>query len=122
MRRRPTLTSLAAVAALALALSGCAPASVEVSGTWGDQNQQGMPALELGPNGALSGTDGCNQLVGEYVATGTDLIFENVASTMMFCEGVDTWLSALATASVAGDSMTIFDSSGVEIGSLQRAE
>jgi len=114
---------LVLIGALSLSLAGCAaPAAIQVTGTWGDQTQQGTPSLELGPNGALSGTDGCNQLVGEYVATGADLVFEQVASTKMFCEGIDTWLANLATASVTGDTMTLFDSAGVEIGSLERAE
>lgn len=117
--RRVALTSLALVA---LSLAGCAPATIQVAGTWGDPTAEGQPSLELGPNGAVSGTDGCNQLVGEYVATGSELVFEEVASTKMFCEGVDTWLANLATASVADDSMTLFDSSGVEIGTLKRTE
>lgn len=108
--------------ALAVSLVGCTPTAIQVTGAWGEPGQEGMPVLELGPNGALSGSDGCNRLVGEYVATGSSLVFEEVASTQMFCEGVDTWLSGLATASVEGDSMIIFDSAGVEIGSLTRAE
>ena len=112
----------AGIALVALFLTGCAPATIQVTGTWGDATTQGEPSLELGPNGALSGTDGCNQLVGEYTVTGSELVFEQVASTKMFCDGIDTWLATLATASVTDDSMTLFDSSGVEIGSLERSE
>ena len=51
-----------------------------------------------------------------------DLTFENVASTLMACADVDTWLSALDTATIDGSTMTVFDESGDEIGTLERSE
>ena len=39
---------------------------------------------------------------------------------MMLCEGVDTWLSALVTGEVDGDTLTILDIDGNEIGTLAK--
>jgi heat shock protein HslJ len=116
----PKIFLVTAALASVFFVAGCAPATTQVSGTWGDTSQQSSPSLELGANGALAGTDGCNRLVGEYQATTDEVIFEQVASTMMFCEEIDTWLSRLSTATVNENTMTIFDKNGVEIGTLTR--
>lgn len=116
----PKILLVTAALASVFFVAGCAPATTQVSGTWGDTSRQSSPSLELGANGALSGTDGCNRLVGEYQATNDAIIFDQVASTMMFCEDVDTWLSGLSTATVNDKTMTIFDKNGVEIGTLTR--
>ena len=140
MLRSTTLTGTILLAA-ALALSGCATGGAteddgapsasasadEISagaaaGTWGDADDTTQPSLELAEDGTLSGTDGCNQLSGQWTENGVDLTFENVASTMMACADVDTWLSALDTATIDGSTMTVFDESGDEIGTLERSE
>lgn len=101
------------------ATSGSAGSSGDASpvGTWGETE---IAYLELGEDGALSGTDGCNRLIGSWEADGTAVTFVGVATTMMACEGVDTWLSALDTAEVDRDSMTVFDIAGEQIGVLDR--
>ena len=140
MLRSTTLTGTIILAA-ALALSGCAtgggtgyggsptpsPAAHEITpgaaaGTWGDAHHTTQPSLELAEDGTLSGTDGCNQLSGQWTENGVDLTFENVASTMMACADVDTWLSALDTATIDGSTMTVHDESGKDIGTLERTE
>lgn len=140
MLRSTTLPGTILLAA-ALALSGCAtgggtedggsPAASasadEISagaaaGTWGDADDTTQPSLELAEDGTLSGTDGCNQLSGQWTENGVDLTFENVASTMMACADVDTWLSALDTATIDGSTMTVHDESGTDIGTLERTE
>ena len=140
MLRSTTLTGTILLAA-ALALSGCATGSGtddggspaasasadEISagtaaGTWGDVDDTTQPSLELAEDGTLSGTDGCNQLSGQWIENGVDLTFENVASTLMACAEVDTWLSALDTATIDGSTMTVFDESGYEIGTLERSD
>ena len=50
------------------------------AGTWGDTDDSTEPSLELAEDGTLSGTDGCNQLSGQWTENGVDLTFENVAS------------------------------------------
>ena len=56
----------------------------------------------LADDGSLTGTDGCNRLVGTWTAEADTVTFADVASTRMACDGVDTWLSALATGTIAG--------------------
>lgn len=114
--------TLTLVVACALALSGCASAQPGVVGVWGNPDTTSKPSLELGDNGELTGTDGCNRLMGSYTVQGDKITFEGVASTLMYCEGVDTWLSALASATVTGNDMTVFDRAGAEIGTLERAD
>ena len=94
---------------------------VDPVGTWGDAATADEPSLVLGDDGALTGTDGCNRLIGTWAAEADTVTFVEVASTRMMCEGVDTWLSALATGTVDGDTLTVFDESGEEIGTLERA-
>ncbi|SNU00395.1 META domain-containing protein [Ruaniaceae bacterium KH17] len=112
----------AGLAASLLLISACSDGgSAGPEGTWGTE-AEGQPQLVLADDGALSGTDGCNQLMGSWEKTDGDGVdFGEVASTMMFCEGVDTWLVGLSTGSVEGDTLHIFDASGTEIGTLARA-
>lgn len=118
----PTHIMLGAALAAIITLSGCSVPEVQVAGTWGDTSVATEPSLELGTNGALAGTDGCNRLIGEYQANENELIFEQVGSTMMFCEEIDTWLSGLATATIGDDTMTVFDATGEKIGTLTRSD
>lgn len=112
----------AAAAVLALSLSACAQ-QASAYGTWGtpDSKQQGEPGLQLGEDGKVSGTDGCNRLMGTFEVKGDTVTFGALASTMMFCEGVDTWLGKAVTATVKGDQLTIFDQDKSKIGTLKRA-
>ena len=63
--------------------------------------------LELAEDGALTGSDGCNQLTGTWEVDGTEVEFGDLAATMMACEDVDTWLSGAESATVDGDEMTV---------------
>ncbi|HWL01581.1 MAG TPA: META domain-containing protein [Microbacteriaceae bacterium] len=126
-----TMQTLAAVGvgalALTFSLAGCAPATPSgpggdassAVGTWGS-DAQGEPNLSLTEDGKLSGTDGCNRLTGSWTQDGATVDFGQVASTMMFCEGVDTWLIDLSTGTVEGSTLHILDADGVEIGTLSR--
>src|SRR3954470_10330617 len=118
---RKTLIADAAGGALAVALllTGCAPAAAPPAGTWGSSTQ-GEPQLVLQANGSLSGTDGCNRLTGTWSKNGKTVTFGEVASTRMACAEVDTWLINLATGTVAGKTMHILDAAGTEIGTLSR--
>lgn len=111
----------AAAAVAALTLTGCSSASASPVGSWGDASKRDQPSLELSEDGKVTGTDGCNRLMGGYSEEGGTVQFEQLASTMMYCEGVDTWLSKASSATVSGDTLTIADESGTEIGTLQRA-
>jgi len=91
-----------------------------VVGTWGEPDVEGQPSLVLGEDGSLGGNDGCNTLFGDYTVEGDTVTFGVIGSTMMFCEGVDTWLTSASTAKLDGDTLVISDESGAEIGTLTR--
>lgn len=120
-------TSAAAglLAAALLALSACASTAPGVVGVWGDPDAQGLPSLEFtaegeDSDGEYSGTDGCNRVGGVYTVNGSTVDLGMMRSTLMFCEGVDTWLSQARTASLEGDVLTFLDEGGQQIGTLER--
>lgn len=119
-----TVLSLTAVAALAIALSGCAsnPGSGgnDATGSWGKVDVQSEPSLDLAEGGKLSGTDGCNRLMGTWTQDGDTVKFSELASTMMACEGVDTWLNKATGGTVNGSTLTLTDADAGTIGTLER--
>jgi len=88
-------------------------------------------SLEFGDDGALSGSGGCNRLMGSYTATDGAVSFDGLASTEMAClepEGLmeqeTAFLAALATAatySVEGDKLEMRTADGAIALSLTRA-
>ena len=115
------ISALALLGAVLL-LSSCAamtPGSPDAVGSWGTDGP-GQPNLVLEADGKLHGTDGCNRLVGSYEASGTTITFGPMGGTRMFCEGVDTWLSHAAGATLGADTLEITDAQGQRIGSLER--
>jgi heat shock protein HslJ len=127
MQRR--MFTAAVLLAAAAALTACAGNAGtggsdpdDPVGTWGDAKAAGEPSLVLASDGKLSGTDGCNQLSGAWTDDEDTITFDNVASTMMACEDVDTWLSKLSTGTVSGDTLTVYDTRGKEIGTLERGK
>lgn len=126
-RMRNVIIGGGAVAAL-LVLTGCLGAQgsaqggdVDPVGTWGDPSVEAEPYLSLAEDGSLTGSDGCNRLSGSWSVDEADqVLFENVASTRMFCEGVDDWLSSLSAAEISGTTMTVLGQDGSEIGQLER--
>lgn len=119
-RLRAALGAAALIAA-ALTLSACsAPASVV--GTWGDTGAKDKPSLVFEENGEFHGTDGCNQVGGSWKADGSKIDLGAMRTTLMFCDGVDTWLAGAATATLKGDTLTVNDQGGAEIGTLNRAK
>jgi len=90
-------------------------------GVWGEAGIHGTPYLEFFDDHRLAGTDGCNRLIGGWTAKGDAVEFGQLASTMMFCEGVDTWLSQAATATRQGATLTVLNDAGTPIGTLKRS-
>ncbi|MGO4534679.1 META domain-containing protein [Leifsonia sp. 2MCAF36] len=119
--RRIHLAAVAIVAATLL-LAGCAgtPSGAAVVGRWGSTSS-GQPNLDIQNDGTFSGTDGCNRLSGQGQIDGDQITFGAIASTLMACEGVDTWLSKAATGKASGSTMTILDKAGSTIGTLKRS-
>lgn len=113
---------LIALAATVTLFTGCAPANnspVAIPGIWGASPESGDAYLELADTGDLSGSDGCNRLIGGWIADGdTAVTFTELGSTRMACDGVDTWLSNATSATLDGKTMTVLDASGNDIGTL----
>lgn len=121
-----------AVAAIALlATAGCATnsqpnddapgADVEISdidGTTWSAPDSAEPYLTFASETKVEGNDGCNGFSGEYAIEGDTITLSNLMSTMKACPDVDTWLSDAATAAVDGETLTVFDSEGEELGTL----
>lgn len=103
-----------------LLLTACAGGKAAAEGSWGTEADN-KPLLVLEHDGSLHGTDGCNRLMGAWKQSDDGTIdFGEVATTMMACEGVDTWLSTLSTGELKGQTMHVFDGDGNEIGTLTR--
>ena len=113
---------LGLVAGLALAtpllISGCTY-TPSPAGTWGEGGE-GKPQLVIDEQGGVGGTDGCNTIVSDWTSAASGIIFGEVLGTLMYCEGVDTWLLDMKTAVIRGDELHILDRDGTEIGSLKR--
>lgn len=118
----------AVCAGAVLVLAGCASSSPDSSaasvtpdpvGTWGETAEK-TPQLIFASDGTLTGTDGCNGLGGGWEVNGDQVDFVNVVGTFMYCEDVDMWLNALDTATIDGDTMTVMDAEGAEIGTLAK--
>lgn len=90
-----------------------------VIGTWGSA-EPGQSQLRFEEDGSVTGTDGCNRLAGKWSLENEVVTFEQMISTMMYCEGVDTWLSAAASARVHGKALHVYDRTGQEIGTLDQ--
>ncbi|AXJ08371.1 META domain-containing protein [Arthrobacter sp. PM3] len=103
-----------------LALTGCSgPALKSFTGSWG-QSAQGQPNLTITDDGSFQGTDGCNRLTGKGSVSGDSFNFGPIASTMMACSDVDTWLSQAHTAKVDGTVLVVYGNSGDKIGTLAK--
>lgn len=125
----PRLRTLAARTAAALALglalvssaSACASSTpASPVGIWG-VDQQGSPSLTFSQDGSVSGSDGCNRISGSWSQSGSTITTGPMVSTMMYCEGVDTWLSQIDSATMDGDTLTVIDQDGQQIGTLERS-
>ena len=129
MNARTPRAALAAIAVLAaVALSACSPSTSGIPQSTGGQNavgtwasdEEGQPQLVLGEDLTVTGSDGCNGITTTYRLDGGAVEFDDFMSTLKACPGVDTWLSAVKTASIDGETMTVRNRAGDEIGVLQR--
>ncbi|MBD7994673.1 META domain-containing protein [Arthrobacter sp. Sa2CUA1] len=97
-----------------------ATSAAEVEGTWGNPDEMREPSLNLGSDGRISGTDGCNRLLGSWTFEDGKVHFSEMGMTMMACPDVDQWLSKASTAVPETDTLRIYDAGGTEIGTLTR--
>ena len=118
-----SLLAAAALAAATLTLVGCASGDTsKAQGTWGTANVTGEPWLVLEADGSFNGSDGCNGVFGAYTVSSDTVTLADMGSTLMFCEGVDTWLSNAATARIDDNTMTVMNADAQEIGTLERTK
>ena len=110
--------ALAAALTASLGLAACGSSSSSVVGTWGDPDAAGTPSLTFDADGRYAGTDGCNRVGGSWSAKGETIDLGDMFSTMMYCEGVDTWLTGAASARLADGSLDILDAEGNVLGTL----
>lgn len=89
-------------------------------GDWGGGSPW-LPQLSLHSEGRLTGTDGCNRLAGFWTEESGTVRLSEVITTLMFCEGVDTWLSGLHHLRAEGDVLHVYGADGRELGRLRRA-
>ena len=89
------LVGLVLMSAALLTLAACA-STITIAGTWnlisaGPQNKpiaavpDANSALTIGQDGKISGSVGCNTLSGTFSASGDQITFGPIASTMMAC-------------------------------------
>lgn len=89
-------------------------------GTWGSTDER-EPHLTFDEGGTLAGSDGCNRLVGGWSLADETVSLENLAGTLMACEGVDTWLrEAVSAVLLDDDELSVRNGDGDEIGTLER--
>lgn len=83
------------------------------------QDGADAPFLSISADGSFSGDDGCNVLTGSWeLADDGAVLFTQIASTLRFCEDVDTWLSQAAKGRVLSGVITIEDADGLVLGQL----
>lgn len=122
------LLGLAFGLALAFTMSACGAATGPV-GTWGNgynTDKQAYLELSLGAEqkgdtaGFLTGSDGCNRIVGQWALQSGELTFPKLNATELACDGVDTWLAKATGGSLDGNTLTLTNEQGAKIGTLQR--
>ena len=76
----------------------------------------------------VAGYDGCNRLMGSYTLHGEHLVFGNMASTRMACQGVtdqtqafNEALTRVATYSLLSDELVFRDASGLVLARFKKA-
>lgn len=126
---RPALMLL-----LAAGLSACATATTAsrpLAGTrwvYGPERAHNTPELQFS-DGRLSGSTGCNRLMGSYKSDGSTVTWGPIATTLMACSDPDnpereviTMLNAAKSARVEGQELILRDASGKELGRYRAAD
>jgi heat shock protein HslJ len=86
---------------------------------WGS-DAPGRPWLDFTPDRRVVGSDGCNRLAGPWQPSAVGVALGPLVSTMMYCQGVDTWLAGARAARLLGDRLQVLDADGAVIGELPR--
>lgn len=67
------------------------------------------------------GSDGCNRIFGSWELNDDGSVeLKQMASTMMFCQDVDTWMSGASTVNIIEGILVVTNSEATVVGSLER--
>lgn len=124
---------------LLITLSACANNSVALLGEWkliayGDSTNPtlALPNVETSINfetdGQFGGSVGCNTFGGEYKVNGSEIVFSDIFSTLMFCEGIseqetmvlNIFSNQTLNAEMNGDQLTLTSADGSSVIVLER--
>ena len=119
---RRGMAPAALLGAAALLLTACSGTTSVADTSWGKPDVQGETAISFAADGSAFGSDGCNLVTGTWKEDKGTITFGPLASTMMYCEGVETWLTDATTATMKGDTITLSDKDGKEVGTLQQTD
>jgi heat shock protein HslJ len=88
-------------------------------GYWVESRTPDSPFLTISADRTYSGDDGCNRFTGAWESTGDGAVALTAgATTLMACEGVDTWLSQAASAVLRSGTLTVSAADGTVLGQL----
>lgn len=90
-------------------------------GAWGIE-ERGQTSLEFVlEDFRVSGSDGCNRVFGSWELNEDGSVeLKQMASTMMFCQDVETWMSGASTVNVIDGVLVVTNAEATVIGSLER--
>lgn len=88
-------------------------------GTW-TEGVAGGASLVLNSDGTVIAFDRCNTLGGAWVVANGNIIIRMDGGTERSCDGLDTWLGAVASVTVEHDSLLIANAAGDTIGTLTK--
>lgn len=113
------------VATALLFLTSCSSGNGSVAdpaGTWGNSDPSAQePYLEIGGEGSVGGSDGCNALQSNWTGDGQTITFSPMLlTTSNDCSGVDQWLNRAASAEIKDSTLIVHDAAGEQIGVLPR--
>ncbi|WP_229730970.1 META domain-containing protein [Microbacterium faecale] len=130
MRTRRLVPALF-IGAAAFAFAGCATTAGSEGGTMEPadyvgatfaSSEAGDPFISFSDDGTFEGNDGCNGFGGTYEVEDDRIVLDRVGvATLKGCMNVDDWLRGADSLQIADETMTVFNSSGDEIGTLAKS-
>lgn len=100
-----------------------APTASDFDGRWSadDSEDAFLEFTEVDENGGtVSGSDGCNGVQGEFRIEGDTASIDRGPGTLKGCPDVDTWLKGVTVVVLDGDTLSVQDDEGEELGVLTR--
>lgn len=113
-------------------LTGCASGASPESGDGGTTAQPSAVAtwraeepgtawLRIGDDGAVTGSDGCNDVTGTASVSGDAVDFSMGLMTLKACSGVTLTFQRLTSGELSGDVLTVRDRDGADLVELHRS-